>query len=70
MKTYEVKATRSGEWWSLSVPDVPGAFSQSRTLARADEMIADAISLLTDEAPDSFAVVVTRTPEHDRRPGA
>ena len=27
---YNVKARRSGDWWALEVPDLPGVFSQAK----------------------------------------
>ena len=33
-------------WWVVSVPEIPGAHSQGRTLEEAREMIKDAIRLL------------------------
>lgn len=38
MTTYDVTATREGEWWTLEAPAVPGAYGQAATLAAlADE---------------------------------
>ena len=33
-------------WWVVSVPEIPGAHSQGRTLEEAREMIKDATRLL------------------------
>ncbi len=35
-------------WWVVSVPEIPGAHSQGRTLEEAREMIKDAVSLLME----------------------
>ncbi len=35
-------------WWVVSVPEIPGAHSQGRTLEEAREMIKDAVSLLLE----------------------
>jgi predicted RNase H-like HicB family nuclease/DNA-binding Xre family transcriptional regulator len=35
-------------WWVVSVPEIPGAHSQGRTLEEAREMIKDAIRLLLE----------------------
>lgn len=35
-------------WWVVSVPEIPGAHSQGRTLEEAREMIADAVKLLLE----------------------
>ena len=51
---YMVKATRAGRWWGLTVPDVPGAVSQVRTLAQADEYAREAIAFVLDVGSESF----------------
>jgi predicted RNase H-like HicB family nuclease len=35
-------------WWVVSVPEIPGAQSQGRTLEEAREMIKDATRLLLE----------------------
>jgi predicted RNase H-like HicB family nuclease/lambda repressor-like predicted transcriptional regulator len=35
-------------WWVVSVPEIPGAHSQGRTLEEAREMIRDAVKLLLE----------------------
>lgn len=35
-------------WWVVSVPEIPGAHSQGRTLEEAREMIRDAVRLLLE----------------------
>lgn len=35
-------------WWVVSVPEIPGAHSQGRTLEEAREMIKDAVTLLLE----------------------
>jgi predicted RNase H-like HicB family nuclease len=57
--TYEVHAERDNGWWVLTVPAVPGAFSQARRLDQAPEMITDAIALVLGVPETSFAVTVT-----------
>ncbi|MGH3562484.1 MAG: hypothetical protein ACRDTN_11960 [Mycobacterium sp.] len=41
------KATRSGQWWAVEVPEVEGAFTQARRLDQVPAMVADAVHLLT-----------------------
>jgi len=53
---YTVEARRSGGWWALSVPDLPGVHSQVRRLEQADKMIRDAIALAFDVSPDEINV--------------
>lgn len=56
VKTFTVKAQRSGKWWALEVPEVPGVFSQVRRLDQAESMARDAIAAMLDVDPGSFAV--------------
>ncbi len=35
-------------WWVASVPEIPGAHSQGRTLEEAREMIKDTVKLLLE----------------------
>jgi DNA-directed RNA polymerase specialized sigma24 family protein len=58
VKTYTVKATRSGGWWVLTVPEVPRAVSQVRRLSQAEEYAREAIAFVLGVAPDDFALHV------------
>jgi DNA-directed RNA polymerase specialized sigma24 family protein len=49
---------RSGGWWAVDVPEVPGLFTQARRLDQVDAMVRDAAALLTDQPEDSFEVAV------------
>ena len=57
-KTYIAEAVRSGRWWAIRVPELPGVFSQARTLQEARAMAADAIALVLDVPADTFDVDV------------
>lgn len=57
-KLYQAKAERSGDWWALSVPEVPGVFSQCRRIREAEGMVAEALALFLDVDPTMIAVVV------------
>jgi len=46
---YTAIATRSGGWWAVEVPEVPGVFTQARRLAQIPAMAADAVEMLTGE---------------------
>ncbi len=59
MTIYEVTARRSGKWWALEVPALPGVFSQCKRLDQTEQMARDAIATVTDLPADSFDVVVT-----------
>lgn len=52
------KATRSGDWWAIEVPEVPGAFTQAKRLDQVPDMVRDAVALLEDVAPESIDVIV------------
>lgn len=42
------KATRSGGWWAVEVPEVPGAFTQTKRLDQVAEAAAAAVADLVD----------------------
>lgn len=52
------KAERSGGWWAVEVPEVPGLFTQAKRLDQIDGMVRDAAALLTGEPEESFDVTV------------
>ena len=66
MTTYQVTATRDGDWWSLVALDVGGreVASQSRRLDQADAAIREAIALVLDVEHDTFDIDIT--PELER----
>ena len=45
---YTIEARRSGGWWALTVPELPGVHSQVRRLEQAEAMVTDAIALAFD----------------------
>ncbi len=40
------KAERSGSWWAVEVPEIPGLFTQARRLDLVPAMVVEAASLL------------------------
>ncbi|KAB8295612.1 type II toxin-antitoxin system HicB family antitoxin [Bifidobacterium avesanii] len=40
------QAARSGKWWAISVPEIPGLFTQVRNLDEADDMVRDAARMM------------------------
>ena len=42
------KVTRSGEWWAVEVPEVPGVFTQAKRLEQVPEMVRDAVALMAE----------------------
>lgn len=51
--------TRSGGWWAIEVPQVPGVFTQAKRLEQVPAMVADAVALMEDIDPDAVEVTVT-----------
>ena len=51
VKNYRVTARRSGEWWALDVPELPGVHSQTKRLEQAEAEISEAIALMLDCEP-------------------
>ena len=39
------KVVRSGNWWAIEVPEIPGLFTQARRLDQVAAMVQDAASL-------------------------
>lgn len=56
--TYRVRARRSGGWWAIDAPAMPGLHSQARRIDQVEAMARDALALLLDVDPASFAVEV------------
>lgn len=52
-------ATRSGDWWAIEIPEVPGVFTQARRLDHVAAMAADAVAVTTGANPDAIEVAVT-----------
>ena len=50
------KVTRSGDWWAIEVPEVPGVFTQAKRLDQVEGMVRDAVALMTDARPPEIAV--------------
>lgn len=44
-------AERSGSWWAVRVPEVPGVFTQARRLDQVPAMTADAVAALLEVDP-------------------
>jgi predicted transcriptional regulator len=59
MKTYEVTAARSGQWWSIEA-SVPRAsvWTQARRMDQIEATVREAIALSLDVTPDSFEINV------------
>lgn len=56
--TYRVEVRRGDRWWVLSVPEIPAAHSQARTLAEAEPTARDLIAVMLEVPADSFGLDV------------
>lgn len=57
MKTYTVRAEwDTTGWWVVTVPDLPGAITQSRRLDQVSDDVAEVIELMTGETPGSYEI--------------
>ena len=52
------KAERSGGWWAVEVPEVPGLYTQAKRLDQVEGMVRDAAALLTGRPEDSFEITI------------
>ena len=52
MTTYTAQVKRSGDWWAVAVPQVPGLFTQGRTLAEVKDMVRRSLALYPEIEPD------------------
>jgi predicted RNase H-like HicB family nuclease len=65
---YTARARRSGGWWAIDVPELPGVYSQARRLDRVESMARDAIALFLDVDPATLEIrVETNLPSDLRR---
>lgn len=58
MTSYTVTARRSGDWWALEVPDLPGVFSQAKRLSTADSAAREAIAAMLDTEAEGIEVTL------------
>lgn len=49
---------RSGGWWAIEVPEVPGVFTQAKRLEQVADVVADAVSLMLDVPLASIEVTL------------
>lgn len=50
MKTYTARCEfDETRWWAVSVPEVPGAFTQCRRLDQVEDNLAEVLKLMTGE---------------------
>ncbi len=46
--SYRVEAVRSGDWWSITVPELSGVFSQAKRLDQVEASAREAIAMMLD----------------------
>ena len=49
-RSYRVEAVRSGDWWSITVPELSGVFSQAKRLDQVEQSAREAIAMMLDIA--------------------
>lgn len=47
---------RSGDWWAVDVPEVPGVFTQAKRLDQVPAQVADAVATMLEIPVDSVDV--------------
>ena len=47
-RSYRVEAVRSGDWWSITVPELSGVFSQAKRLDQVERSAREAIAMMLD----------------------
>jgi predicted RNase H-like HicB family nuclease len=60
-------ARRSGRWWSVEVPALPGVFTQARTLEAVEPMVRDAIAMFLQVPASSIDLEVRCEPPAEAR---
>ncbi len=58
-------ARRSGGWWAVEVPEVPGVYTQARRLDHVAEAVTDAVRTFFED--DTLDVQVALVPHIDPR---
>ncbi|MCL1906966.1 MAG: hypothetical protein FWG08_03455 [Propionibacteriaceae bacterium] len=59
------KCKRSGQWWTVRVPEIRGLFTQTRRLDQVEEWVLDAASMLGDQPSEGYVVTVVPELEDD-----
>lgn len=65
MTTYQARAVRDVNWWAVTVPDLPGVFTQARRLDQVEPMVRDALAVYLDVPGHSFDVSIEVSLPHD-----
>lgn len=57
-KTCTAEVRRSSQWWAIEMPEVNGAYSQTRRLADVEDIARDAIGAVLELDPASVCVSI------------
>lgn len=63
MNTYIARATREDGWWTVSVDEVPGLFTQARRLDQIPDMVKDALTLFPEIEPEPQSTQINVIPD-------
>jgi len=55
---YDVEITRSGKWWAIEVPDLPGTYTQAKRIDQVEETVREAIALMNNVNETSFDIEI------------
>ena len=56
-------ATRTGKWWAIEVPEIPGLFSQAKRLNQVAPMVVDAATMMGAVVEDVEVVPILAADE-------
>jgi len=57
-RMFEVDCIRTGDWWAIEVPEVPGVHTQARRLDQVPAMAKDAIALMFEVPGEEIGVTI------------
>lgn len=66
MGTYIARATREGGWWTVTVDEVEGLYTQARRLDQIERNVRDALALFPEIEPYPDTARVTIYPQGER----
>ena len=61
--TFTARASRDEGWWTVTVDEVPGLFTQTRRLDQIPGMVRDALTLFPDITEAAMGAEVTVVPQ-------
>lgn len=63
MSTYTARATREDGWWTVTVDEVEGLYTQAQRLDQIERNVRDALTLFPDIEPHPDTAHVTICPQ-------